>query len=51
MTDDRLNLEPMTFTMMCKMSARNKTIGESVIKVNAGKLCEMLVVRIQEAHA
>lgn len=48
---EQIKPEPMTFTMMSKMSARNNTMGESVIKVNAGKLREMLVVRIQEAHA
>lgn len=41
----------MTFTVMSKMYVSNKTLEESVIEVSAGKLHEMLVVSVQEAHA
>lgn len=37
----------MTSTMISKMYASNTALEESVIEVNAGKLHEMLVVRIQ----
>ena len=38
----------MTFTVMSKTYACNKSLKESVIEVNAGKLHEMLVVRVQD---
>lgn len=41
----------MISTMIPKMHASDKTLEESVIKVNAGKLHELLVVRVQKDHA
>ena len=41
----------MTFTVMSTMCSSNKALEESVIEVNVGKLRDMLVERVQEAHA